>query len=236
MSSSERKCQLCAGPMLPVGEKKGARIDRVFQVDRCTHCGFASVRNPCTDYAAIYDEAYYAGKGADPLVDYAFEYDHPDRTIRSYEWLGIEQAVATLAPQARSWLDFGCGNGGLVRHVARTGRYEVAGFDTGAWAERARHDGLPVLREGDLPRLAGKFDVVTAIEVIEHVVEPVAFLAEIRKLCHPGALLFLTTQNASNAPRRFIDWPYIIPEIHVSFFTTAALARALERGGFEPVY
>jgi SAM-dependent methyltransferase len=231
-----KACLICRGTVVPAGEKKGVRVDRIFRLQRCVGCGFASVENPWTDYAAIYDEAYYAGRGSDPLVDYAFEYENPDRTIRIYEWNGIVSAIARIAPTARTWLDFGCGNGGLVRHVGNTGRYDVSGFDTGFWAERARNDRLPVLLESELPQRAGSIDVVTAIEVIEHAIDPVAFLREIRKLCRPGALLFLTTQNASNAPRRFVDWSYVVPEIHVSFFTPKALALALELAGFQPVY
>jgi hypothetical protein len=39
---------------------------------------YAFVANPLTDYTQIYNEAYYRGEGADPLLDYVFEYlcDH----------------------------------------------------------------------------------------------------------------------------------------------------------------
>lgn len=236
MNRATVSCPICAEPSLPIGEKRGVRVDRVFHLARCTSCGFAFVQNPWTDYTTIYDETYYQGQGSDPLVDYVFEYQNPNRTIRIYEWKGIEQAVTILAPSARSWLDYACGNGGLVRHIANTGFTRVAGFDTGAWADRARADKLPILLEHELPQCAAAFDVITAIEVIEHITDPVAFLCEIRKLARPGALLFLTTQNASNAPRNFVDWPYVLPEIHVSFFTTQALALALEKSGFQPFY
>jgi SAM-dependent methyltransferase len=236
MSSGSPNCPVCGGASDPVGQKQGVRIVRDFHLRRCVDCGFAFVADPCLDFALIYDEVYYAGKGSDPLVDYAFEYEHPARTIRRYEWAGLHQVVEQLAPRAQTWLDYGCGNGGLVRHVQQRGRYTAAGFDTGAWAERARADGLPLLTEAELAARAGTFDVITAIEVIEHDTDPVAFLREIRRAARPGALLFLTTQNSCNAPRNFPDWGYVVPEIHTSYFNPKSMALALTKAGFKPVY
>ena len=61
---------------------------------------------------------YYAGAGADPLVDYVGEIEYPAETIRIYEWRGLMSVVAALVPlrPETRWLDFGCGTGGLVRH------------------------------------------------------------------------------------------------------------------------
>jgi cyclopropane fatty-acyl-phospholipid synthase-like methyltransferase len=77
------------------------------------------VANPWTDYAKNYDEGYYRGGGADPWIDYVYELEHPEATVRQYEWRGIQRLVDHLCPLTAEtqWLDFGCGNGGLVRYV-----------------------------------------------------------------------------------------------------------------------
>jgi SAM-dependent methyltransferase len=227
-------CPICGSTTAPAGHKPGRRTGRSFALQRCNACGFGFVVDPWTDYAQIYDEAYYSGHGSDPLVDYAFEFDQPTRTIRQYEWCGLAHLIAHLTPPPVKGLDFGCGNGGLVRHLRRLGQDQIYGFDTGAWAEKARQSGLPILREEELGRHAGTFDIVTAIEVIEHVVDPLAVLRQLRGLLKPGGLLFLTTGNADAAPRDFPSWSYVQPEIHVSYFTSGALAQALRQSGFEP--
>jgi SAM-dependent methyltransferase len=226
------RCRLCSADAQPAGQSKGLRTGREFSLAHCPACGFAWVVDPITDVASLYDDAYYAGRGSDPLVDFAFEYEHPEKTVRQSEWRGVLRIVRRLAPQARTWLDLGCGTGGLVRYVASQSRLDVAGFDQGAWAERARREGLPILDASDLETRAGSFDVVTAIEVIEHVIDPVDFLRQARRMLRPGGLIFLTTANVECAPAELASWYYMEPEVHVSFFSPGALGLALSAAGF----
>ena len=233
VTSDPRTCRLCGATATPAGVAVGRRTRREFSLLRCTGCGFVWVAEPWTDYRAIYDERYYRGEGSDPLVDYASEYHHPEVSVRQAEWDGIAAAVSACEPEVKRWLDFGCGTGGLVRHVSRSRpQIEISGYDTGAWAERARQDGLPILDDRELEGAEGRFDVVTAIEVIEHVVDPLDFLRTIRRLLRPGGLFFYTTGNAAHAPAKFTNWGYVVPEIHVSYFTPRAITLALEATGF----
>jgi SAM-dependent methyltransferase len=201
-------------------------------------CHFSFVANPWTDYAAIYSEAYYAGQGADPLVDYEFELESPQATIRWHEWQGIARAVASLIRLSKtaSWLDFGCGNGGLVRYCQAHHLCQAFGFEEGAIRSRASRAGVGLLSGADLDRRAGTFDVVTAIEVLEHVADPLAALRQIRSLLKPGGLFFCTTGNARPYRARLLEWPYVIPEIHISFFEPETLRQALLRTGFRPEF
>ena len=231
---TEPTCPICRAATAPAGSKRGHRTTREFALRRCVKCGFGFVAEPWTDYAQIYDEAYYQGRGSDPWVDYVYEFEHPMHSVRRYEWRGIARAIAHLRPAPAKWLDYGCGNGGLVRHVHSEVRYEIFGYDTGAWADRARASGLPILNDAELVRHEGTFDVITAIEVIEHCVAPLEVLRQLRRLLKPGGLLFLTTANADTAPRDFPSWYYVSPEIHVSYFTSRALSDALRQTGFEP--
>jgi hypothetical protein len=128
------RCKICGEPSEKLGSKTGKLRPEPFHLFRCVMCRYAFVGNPWTDYAAIYSDAYYEGRGADPLVDYAFELEHPESTIRFYEWRGILKTVESLVkvtPQT-VWLDFGCGNGGLVRWVGSKNAARISGFEEGA--------------------------------------------------------------------------------------------------------
>lgn len=218
-----------------LGSVDGSFSGRSYELRRCRDCRYAFIADPWTDFAQIYDDRYYAGRGADPLVDYEFELASPQETIRVYEWRGITRIVASLMGSLDGvrWLDFGAGNGGLVRYVsAHTGATPV-GFEEGSIARRARELGIAV-ESGLGPEDNGAYDVVTAIEVLEHTLDPVAELRRIRALLRPGGLLVLTTGNAAPYASRLTRWPYVIPEIHVSFFEPGTLQRALLASGFRP--
>src|SRR5262245_66331180 len=110
-------CRICGAATVEVGAKKGTLRPTDFHLHHCPGCRYSFVANPWTDYAAIYSADYYAGKGADPTVDYVFELDNPADTIRQYEWRGllrIAESLVPVGPETR-WLDFGCGHGGLGR-------------------------------------------------------------------------------------------------------------------------
>jgi SAM-dependent methyltransferase len=227
-------CAVCGHASEHVGTVHGRYSGSDFELRRCPDCGFAFIADPWLDFAAIYDERYYAGRGADPLVDYTFELDHPERTVRRYEWAGIADVVSGLVGglEGRRWLDFGCGNGGLVRHLRATSACEAVGFEEGAIASAAASHGIPIVSAAELEAMSDSFDVVSAIEVLEHTLDPVGELRSMRALLRPGGLLFVTTGNARAFARHLERWSYVVPEIHISFFEPRTLERAMQAAGF----
>jgi cyclopropane fatty-acyl-phospholipid synthase-like methyltransferase len=187
------------------------------------------VEDPRTDYWDLYDEDYYNGHGADALVHYHAEMTDP-RTIRQLEWSGIEELVGQLVElkPTTSWLDMGCGLGGLVRHLRARGYSDVHGFDEGYGSTWADAQGIPILSEEDLQSMTGRFEVITAIEVIEHIVDPMPFLRRATDLLAPGGVLFLTTGNVEMVRSSLDTWSYIVPDVHVSFFGPTSLRHAFE--------
>ena len=237
-------CRICGSTTRAGGVVHGRFSNRDYQLARCPECGYAFVADPWLDYAAIYDERYYLGEGADPLVDYLFELEHPGRTIRRYEWEGIATVVGELlGTQALGpgdgrtrlrWLDYGCGNGCLVRYLRAERNVDAFGFDEGWAATQASRAGIPLLGAEELDAHAASFDVVTAIEVLEHTLEPVAELRRIRGLLRPGGLFFLTTGNAAPYASKLNRWRYVTPEIHISFFEPRTLEQAFTLAGLRP--
>jgi SAM-dependent methyltransferase len=234
--SQAAACKICGSPTTSAGIVNGAFSGRDFALRRCDACGFAFVADPWLEFAAIYDDAYYRGEGADPLVDYETELELPELALRRYEWRGIHDRVRTLItldPGAR-WLDYGCGAGGLVRYLRATGGYDAVGYEQGWSVPRLREQGIPFVEDADIPGRAGSFDVVTAIEVLEHVTDPLAELRRMRALLRPGGLLFLTTGNAEPYNAKLSSWRYVVPEIHIAFFEPRTLVRAMRETGLSP--
>jgi SAM-dependent methyltransferase len=227
-------CPICGAVTEPAGEKRSDFSRRTFALAHCPTCRYSFVVDPRTDFAALYDEEYYAGRGADPHVSYA---DAVGRggSVLEYEWRGIVDILADLGalPDGVRWLDFGCGLGGLLRH-ARASGYDVVGFDEGFAADTLRDEGLPVLTSDELDARAGTFDLVTAIEVVEHLVDPMPTFRRIAELLAPGGALFLTTGNAAPYRGRLASCQYVRPDIHVSFYEPATLERCMRDVGLRP--
>jgi len=100
-------------------------------------------------------------------------------------------------------LDLGCGAGLAAEALARRG-HDVLGIDAAGEAleaARAHAEGLGLRLDyrdavaADLLNEQKRFPVITALEVIEHVPDARAFVAELAALLEPGGLLFLSTLN-----------------------------------------
>jgi 2-polyprenyl-6-hydroxyphenyl methylase/3-demethylubiquinone-9 3-methyltransferase len=103
-------------------------------------------------------------------------------------------------------LDVGCGAGLLAEPLARLGA-KVTGLDASPEViavarQHASAVGLDIdYRVGDVQELQGQFDLVTCMEVIEHVADPAAFLKALTKRLAAGGLLVMSTPNATSWSR-----------------------------------
>lgn len=149
-----------------------------------------------------------------------------------------------------SLLDIGCGGGLLSEPMTRLGA-SVMGVDASSRniavaALHAERGGLAIdYRQGTAEALAEsgtQFDVVLALEVVEHVADVDLFLRSCGRLVKPGGLLFLSTLNRTAKawvlaiagaeyvlgwlPRGTHDWK--------KFLKPSEVARGLRAGGIEP--
>jgi 2-polyprenyl-6-hydroxyphenyl methylase/3-demethylubiquinone-9 3-methyltransferase len=106
----------------------------------------------------------------------------------------------------KSALDVGCGAGLLAEPLARLGA-KVTAVDAApgliAAAElHARGQELDIdYRVAAIEELSGAFDLVTSLEVVEHVAEPAAFIRALAARLAPGGLLILSTPNQTALSR-----------------------------------
>jgi 2-polyprenyl-3-methyl-5-hydroxy-6-metoxy-1,4-benzoquinol methylase len=241
------------------GRKIGAFIRQPFEFHQCDDCGLMFVR-PFSGFE-IYNDEYYRGHGPDPYVDYETEYRDWRASDRGLEFDDMARiaraflrrhdrveakAAPAVSPPSRDlrWLDFGCGAGAFLKYLRGCGslagrRLDLTGHDVGSYANLLKtKDGFRILNWNELDQEpTATFDVISMIEVIEHLPAPIAPLALVARLLKPGGLLLLTTGNLDCpvARRQGINYRYCAPEIHVSLFNPACLATLYRRVGLEPL-
>jgi len=115
-------------------------------------------------------------------------------------WQGDECSRTPL--DGKTALDVGCGAGLLAEPLARLGA-KVTGIDASPEVisvarEHSAAMGLEIdYRAGDIQQLGGKFDLITCMEVIEHVADPAAFIRALARRLAANGLLIMSTPNAT---------------------------------------
>jgi SAM-dependent methyltransferase len=132
-----------------------------------------------------------------------YTHGHHESVLRSHTWRTAENSAGYLLPLLRpglSLLDAGCGPGTITVDLARRvapGR--VIGLDASSEVVAqartlAAEDGVTNVQfeVGDLFALRyddGSFDVAHAHQVLQHLVDPVGALVELRRVLRPGGVL-----------------------------------------------
>ena len=115
-------------------------------------------------------------------------------------WQGDECSRTPL--DGKTALDVGCGAGLLAEPLRRLGA-RVTGIDASPEVIAVARDhsttvGLEIdYRTGDVQQLEGQFDLITCMEVIEHVADPAAFIRALANRLAANGLLIMSTPNAT---------------------------------------
>jgi len=135
---------------------------------------------------------------------------------------------AGLFGENPSFLDFGGGSGLLTQMLLNTGKE--------AW-QTDLHIEVPTFapeRRVDLTNLKPHiFDVVTSLEVFEHLIDPMGTAQMLNRLLKPSGALVISTQ-IYNPAKHTSSWSYLAPSggQHITFLTKKALYILLHHLGF----
>lgn len=160
---------------------------------------------PETDNASNYAFGQHAADWWDPAG--------PLRTLHAINPVRLEYIDRHCQLAGKQVLDLGCGGGLLCEAMTRHGA-RVSGADADASlistaTDHARASGLAIdYHHADSAQLlshghAGGFDVVVCLEMLEHVTNPGAVIADCARLLRPGGDLVLSTINRTPAAYAF---------------------------------
>jgi len=209
---------------------------------RCSHCRLAWI-NPRPQFRflqRLYDENYYSGRGdCASYSDYVQDQLSAFRTGNHVGFRVLDRLASFRALAHARLLDVGCSIGTLLR-IAEDRRMAAKGIDLSRYAVeygRSRFD-LDI-HEGTIDNLIapGVFDVVTFLDVIEHVPDPVATIRAAARLLAPDGLICFTTPNFHCYARYGDFWPSLHKSFeHIYYFDHQTLAQAVSRAGLRALH
>jgi len=130
---------------------------------------------------------------------------NPVRLAYIRDWINQHWALdehSRRPLEGKTALDVGCGAGLLAEPLARLGAKVTAIDPTpeliGVARDHAAGQGLDIdYRVSAIEDLAGTYDLITSMEVIEHTADPQQFLSDLAKRLAPDGLLMMSTPNAT---------------------------------------
>jgi SAM-dependent methyltransferase len=193
-----------------------------YRLERCPDCGTAALADRLEEPDTLYTRGTYVSRGRlDRLIE----------PLRRAIDLDRVRLLPRLPPGARVF-EVGAGDGRLVEELGRRG-LAARGADPqpppGASALVER-EAIEDLSPGD-----GAFDAVVAWHVIEHLDDPSAELAHIRRWLAPRGQVVVAVPNLDSVQARLGGDRWFHQDVprHRVQLTLNGLRRMLERNGFE---
>ena len=222
-------CILCGG------SRFGSDYPSHFPwLSHCQDCGLRQARPQPSDaeLARVYDDDYYKTFGFDPLS--AGRY----RTMKQASFDRLLE-VAERHFRIGRLLDVGSALGDLLAAAIRRG-WDVRGVEPIPFAASRADEVAPgatftgTLEEMD-PAEQG-FDLVTCVDVIEHLRRPDQTLSRMYRCLRPGGGALIATNDVEDARSRTMGprWPHYHVD-HLWYFSQRTLSALAEAAGFEVV-
>jgi 2-polyprenyl-3-methyl-5-hydroxy-6-metoxy-1,4-benzoquinol methylase len=206
-------------------------------LQECFECGLAYI-DPRPSSAALsnhYNSGYFTGeKDFFKGKDYCQE---RDRSIQTGSVTGFREIAANFDLKGKKVLDIGCASGALLASLKPLGPKELVGIDTTEYPTEfgAKRYGLDLrcgtFRSMSLP--GEYFDLVTLIDVIEHVEDLNDFLSELRRVVKPSGSIFIITPNYLAHSFTRDQWACLYQDFeHLHYFSAQSLDHISSRAGY----
>ena len=208
-----------------------------FSVAMCSGCGHVQI----TPLPSEEEEAAYYAKDMQPKALWK-DGDYYDivcerakvETDRRLAWLGAEKSPS----DAGQVLDVGSGYGFFVNALVEAG-YDAGGLEVSKdrlklARERMGGNFVEGEADGDFDQdNAGRFGVVTAFHVIEHLRDPVSYLTRLTRLVVKGGRMLIEVPNlADSLVGQIPEYAQHQWQIaHLNYFDGPHLETALEKAG-----
>ncbi|MGA8067330.1 MAG: class I SAM-dependent methyltransferase [Terriglobales bacterium] len=191
-----------------------------FDILKCSVCGLGITDPAPGQLQAHYAEYYGSRHGV---------------TARMCDRRRIAMVTRMAGPGGgRRLLDIGCGEGTFLQ-AARESGWEVSGTELNS--APARQKGFEVLNSVEECAERGPFDCVTLWHSLEHMPDPAAAIASIRRLLADDGLILIAVPDFEGLQSKTFgaNWLHLDVPRHLYHFTATSIDGMLHRSDFVPV-
>ena len=227
MSVGSNACPICGSTPRPL-----YTIDRFsppFAIERCDGCGLQRQTQIPDSADEHYAADYYTGRS-----EYSYRDERAQRQFDLYVQNARLKNIARCVPTPADFVDVGAAFGAFVEAAGDFG-FRARGLDVSQYAvDDARARGLD-LSVGELEPgvlAPNSVDVLTMIEVFEHITRPRLAMQALREAIRPGGLVVIQTANflGRQAQTAGADYHYYLPG-HFHYYSSANLRQLFREFG-----
>jgi 2-polyprenyl-3-methyl-5-hydroxy-6-metoxy-1,4-benzoquinol methylase len=225
-STQNQCCIFCGRPT-----KKISLRNLTFDLLKCPSCRIVFQENIShQNLSHIYNNQYY---------DHWFKENFnvvwrmKSKTFNHYLRI-LERHLPSSLHRNTYLLDIGCAHGAMLDSASRRG-WKATGVEVSPASDYALQKGYNVYKKNltDCQFPSHTFDLVTMVDLIEHIASPQSFLKEIHRIIKKSGLLFIVTPDISHWSVRWLNaqWPHFKKE-HVIYYSLPSIKKILNEAGF----
>ena len=189
-----------------------------YDIFECRNCGFLQ----CSDIPTV--TSFY-----EEMVDESYVKTSFARSIQARK---IIKYIKKIKKNGK-FLDVGAGSGILVEQANYSG-YIAEGIEPSKYLCKVAKEKLLEIHNGTLPNesIKKKYDVITLIDVIEHVTDPVDLVKNISQLLADEGVAIIVTPDVSSLASKIMGWKWWhFRKAHVGYFNLKTLDICLNAAG-----
>ena len=227
-------CPLCGSKEF---DEVAVRCDNLHIV-KCKSCNLAFLNpRPTSDEIwKLYEKDYYSSQTCGETSFKGMPASAAN--VRNYKPYGFDMLKGLVSLNGKRALDIGCSYGKWVYWMSKYGARAV-GIDLAQQCVEWGRQNLELdLRQKDLLSLDEpdeSFDIITMIDLIEHVTDLDGFMENLARLVKPEGVVFVQTPNFESYYKWRQDWRFLYFSLeHILYFDTATLGKLFADYGFLP--
>ena len=208
-----------------------------LDIYECLNCKLQIQKIRKLNFSNLYNKKYYSGE-----ANYSYYDERKYVKFNNYVWVSRLKNISKFISKPAKFLDIGCAFGGFVEAAKNFG-YDSSGIDVSKYAVNiAKKNGLNV-ENTDLENIfknkkikKNHYDIITLIEVFEHLKNPIEAVKNLNKLLKSKGLVVLQTANFLGWQAKLAgsNYNYYLPG-HLYYYNTKNLRLLFKKFGFSKI-